>query len=456
MLQRAMANIIPLPTARGAATHLDLFLRLGEAHYAQIANLYAEGRVPVRRAIFDASKLKHQLDFAKTLRDDGVELILDTKVAELAAPARYQGWPSGAPWADGTLHLPDQFDRARCAAIVDAIAREAVERQFDRVLAPSHFLKEGVLDPWFRIDLRLCQELRDSLNREGGTHIAIDYVIITEQLKLRDEAVRAALMHQLANLPFENVVFRVSHFGADATATGIRAFINILDRFHNFGHPVIVDHVGGLVGRALLAFGVASGIAHGLDEHLRFNATPWNKPPDESEEDDGRKGGPPKRISIPLLDKTLTVPELNALAKAKGGHGLLVCPDRNCCRSLADMIMHAKRHSITQEIRSMDALNRIPDLMRASHFLERELAETDRFARQVKDLKPVASELKPRRGQTPEQAAEGLAKRLADHAHRNEKIRSTLEDLHLVRGLNAPRAPAAHVSARITSSSRKS
>ena len=157
-----------------------------------------------------------------------------------------------------------------------------------------------------------------------------------------------------------------------------------------------------------------------------------------------------------LLDKTLTVPELNALAKAKGGHALLVCPDRNCCRSLSDMISNARRHSITQESRAMEALNRIPDLMRASHFIDTELAAADRFSRQVKDLKPVAAELKPKPGQTPEQAVESLMKRIAEHAQRNEKVRSSLENLHSVRGLNAPRVAAAYLSDRVTSRSRKS
>lgn len=450
-----MSNIIPLPTARGANTALDLFLRTGEAHYGQIASLYAEGRVPIRRVIFDASKLKHQLDFVKTLRDDGVELILDTKAAELAAVSRYQGHPSGAPWADGTLHLPDHFDDARCQAFAESIAREAVEKQFDRVFAPTHYLKRGVLDPWFRIDMKLCQVLRNKLDNYGGAHIAIDYVVIIEQANLRDEAVRAALLHQIAPLPFENVVLRASHFGADASAPGLCAFINLLDRFQDLGRPVIVDHVGGLVGRALLAFGVASGIAHGLDEHLRFDATPWDRAQDKSEDDEGKRGGAAKRVSVPLLDKSLTVPELNALAKAKGGHALIVCPDRNCCRSLADMIGNAKRHSITQESRAMEALNRVPDLMRASHFLEADLTQTDRFARQVKDLKPVASELKLRPGQTPEEAAENLVKRMGAHAYRNEKVRSSLEKLHSVRGLDARRMPAARLSERVAFRSRR-
>lgn len=450
-----MSNIILLPTAKGATTPLDLFLRVGETHYGQIASLYAEGRVPLQRAIFDASRLRHQLDFLKTLRDNGVELTLDPKTAELAALTRFEGRASGAPWSDGTLHLANQFDEVRCRKLAGEIAREAVEKQFDRVFSPTHFLKEGVLDQWFRIDMRLCQLLRDALDQEGGAHIAVDYVVIIEQLKLRDEAVRAALISQLAPLPFENIIFRISHFGSDATAMGIRTLITLLERFHNFGHPVVIDHVGGLVGRALLAFGVAGGISHGLDEHLRFDATPWNRPVREPESDEeGRQGGAAKRVSIPLFDRTFTVPELTALARAKNGR-LVVCQDPNCCRSLGDMIANSKRHSITQEARAMEALNKTPDLMRTQHFLDVELAEVDRFGRQVKELKPLASELKPRKGQTAEQAAKNLVRRLTEQAQRNEKMRSSLENLHSVRGLDFPRAPAALLSPRVRASDRK-
>lgn len=443
-----MANVIPLQTARNASTPAELFLRVGETHYGQVASLYAEGRLPVRRAIFDASKLKHQIDFVKTLRDEKVELTLDTKAAELAALTRYQGNPSGAPWADGTLHLPEMFDDARCHVMVDQIAQVAVELGFDRVLSPSHLLRAGLLDPWFAVDRRLCIALRHALDQAGGAHIAIDYNLMIEERSLRDDAVRSALMHQLTALPFENLVLRTSHFGADAEAPKVRAFINMLDRLMTGGRPVIVDHVGGLVGRALLAFGVASGIAHGLDEHLRFDGTPWSRVPKESDKDDEGRGGAAKRVSIPLLDRSLTVPELTALVNAKGGQRL-VCSDRNCCRSLSDMTNHSKRHSIFQETKALAALGSVPDLMRAEHFLNKEMTDADRFARQIKELKPVAADLKPRRGQTAEQAAEGLSSRLAKQSLRNEKMRASLEDLHSVRGLGAPRIGRAHLAERV-------
>ena len=103
----------------------------------------------------------------------------------------------------------------------------------------------------------------------------------------------------------------------------------------------------------------------------------------------------------------------------------------------------------------MEALNKTPDLMRTQHFLDVELAEVDRFGRQVKELKPLVSELKPRKGQTAEQAADNLVRRLTKHAQRNEKMRASLENLNSVRGLDLPRAPAAHLSPRLRASDRK-
>ena len=130
--------------------------------------------------------------------------------------------------------------------------------------------------------------------------------------------------------------------------------------------------------------------------------------------------------------------------------------DRNRRRGLTDMITNSKRRSIIQEARAMTTLNQVPDLVRTGYFLEKEVAEADRFARQVKELKPLASELQPKKGQTREQASESLIRRLAGHGQLNEKMRSSLENLHALRGLYAPRAPAEHLSERIASSARRS
>ena len=96
---------------------------------------------------------------------------------------------------------------------------------------------------------------------------------------LRDPAQRRAFIGALANTPFDNLWFRVSGFGSDASAVGVRRYIAAVIDFHRVGRPVVADGVGGLAALATIAFGASSGICHGVAEKERFNASDWAKPP---------------------------------------------------------------------------------------------------------------------------------------------------------------------------------
>jgi hypothetical protein len=192
---------------------------------------------------------------------------------------------------------------------------------------------------------------------------------------------------------------------------------------HNVGHPIVADYLGGLVGLAALSFGAVSGFAEGIGELERFDARGWEKPPRMPE--DEQEFGRAKRIAISGFGRSVTVSELKLLHDAKGGRRLVVCNERNCCsHGLPDMLANPKRHTVYQRIQQIRELERIPDLNREQHFLDGEMTRADRLARQIKDLKT---------------GDEKLNKRMMDHSHRIEKLRSTLEHFHSVRGTDAPR-----------------
>lgn len=104
------------------------------------------------------------------------------------------------------------------------------------------------------------------------------------------------------------------------------------------------------------------------------------------------------------------------------------------------MLANSKGHYLIQRFGWVAALGKIPDTKRAGHFLKNDMASADRSARQIKALKPVAELLKPKKDQTYAEAGEKLMARVASHARRDEKLRLVLENLHDVRGENAPRA----------------
>lgn len=444
-----MAEIIPLRSGQQPWSHIGDYLRVGETGHHQLESLIEEDRVRTNRAVFDASGYAFQKELARRFKENGAEITLDPKTAELAAAAKFAGRTASTPWADG-LDTPRTFYN-RQDAVCLAIAEHAVCEGFHRVISPTHFLKNGASDPWLQIDVESFKKTRKYLDDLGGRNIALDYGLIVTRNDVVDEAVRGAITASLFDLPFDNLFLRISRFGADASPAQIRRVISSLAGFHNLGRAVVLDYLGGLTAHAALAFGAASGLARGLGDRERFDASAWEKFPAPKKDDD-QNGGAAKRVKIFGLDKSLTIPELNALAKAKHGHRLLVCSDRDCChRGLEGMLADRKAHFATQERKLIGDLEGVPDPKRVEHFLSHELAVADRLARQIKDLKPVESELQPRKGQTAAQAAEKLIARLSEWAQRNEKTRVVLENLHELQEIERSRMPGVHTHSSVKS-----
>lgn len=442
------AEIVPFTGGLTPASKIGHYLRIGDSGHQQLDSLVAEGRFPYRKVVVDASQYRHQKQLVDTLKASGVETVLDTKAAELAERGKFLGNAKHAPWAmanKGQLLGPDFYHPiskapgTSKAGVIEHIARFCVENNFDAVLAPAHMLREGANDPWFGVDLLACRMLREKLDGTGGKHVRIDYNLIIQHTLLRDESVRGALISQLADLDFGNLWIRSSGFGAHGTPAGARGYINSLSGFHNLGKPIVADYLGGLIGNASLAFGALSGIAHGIGEKTRFETGDWHKEP--KKRDGAQPMGRPKRIHIDGFDHSLTIPELTSLAKARGGHRLLVCQDRKCCpHGLDNMIKDSKSHAVNQQFNSIARLEQIPDTKRAEHFIRTDLELADQKARQIKELKPDISELRPRKGQTAEEAGTKLVARLKTASLRDEKLRAVLENLHEVRGNSSPRA----------------
>ena len=73
------ADIIELPTARPKRTQVVHAIHSGESANKQLENLHAEGRLPVSTLIVDASKAKFQKEFITDVKENGGDVILDTR-----------------------------------------------------------------------------------------------------------------------------------------------------------------------------------------------------------------------------------------------------------------------------------------------------------------------------------------------------------------------------------------
>ena len=81
-----MAEILRFPRVAASAPPLAQLVRIGVAHL-KLGDLLAEGRLPARRAVFEASRVRHQKMLPDSVRLSGAETVFDPQTAELAARA---------------------------------------------------------------------------------------------------------------------------------------------------------------------------------------------------------------------------------------------------------------------------------------------------------------------------------------------------------------------------------
>lgn len=434
------ALILPFPKPTVAPTSsIGAYVWLGEAH-RKLADLHAANHFRAKRIVVEASRIRHQRELISAVRDAGGEVVLDPEVAELAAAGRFNGKARRAPWAlpegEGTLG-PDHFLAGAKTDVIGQIARLAVAEGVTAVLAPTHHLGDPAYANWLSVDAMSTLALRQALDREGGTSIAIDYALIIPGPMLNDAARRGSVMAALTDLPFDNLWVRTAGFGADAGPLQMLRFFTALSGLHNLGKPIIADHVGGLPALAALAFGVASGIALGVGERERLATPDWHKVPEPRSEDDVmfRRS---VRVAVPGLGRSLTRAELDVLASAKNGRRVCGCADRACCsHGYQSMISDPRGHAARQLFRALEGLEAVPDLRRETFFIDGPLRMADIKAREVKALRPDPSEAERQKV-----SVESLMKRLDDHSRKIEKVRTTLERLHETRNADVPRARA--------------
>jgi hypothetical protein len=372
----------------GQPTPVAQFLRIGSSGHRRLEQFLAAGQLPYQRFVFDAGTFERQKDLINALRQDGRELVLDTNVAELSVVGRYGGAAQGAPWAnpDGILTEAHLRVGANAFDLLGKIARFVVENGIRRVMAPAHLLSEAT-DRRLRSDVEACCALRATLDREGGRDVIIDYPLIVSNASLNDVAQRRAFVAALRSTPIDSVWLKVSGFGGGATAAGLRKYIAAAQDFHLLQKPIIADCIGGLPGLAILAFGAAGGIAHGLAEKERFDASDWHKPPRPPDPDE-KRGGNAYSVLLPGIDRLLKPDQAQILINANGGRRLLSCNDRRCCpHGFEDTIRDPKGHYLRQRAWQCEALSKVPEARRAQDFLDNTLTAADRTARQAAKLR---------------------------------------------------------------------
>lgn len=271
-------NVTHLPRpriVRPAPEPLGLYVRAGRNDHKALLNLLSAGDLRCFGVVIDAVHLDRHEELRKQVVDHRMDAILDPQTQAAATIGGYTEAVGQLPWGLDRPHRVSDFigraGRDRMARLGDF----AIEHGSTQVLAPTHLLQEAG-DPWLARDIETAQWLRAHLDRSGGSEIPV-YSLAVPYSVFLNGAQRRALIEDLKEAPAAAIWLKVDRFGSSSTPTATCTYINAAAEFHELGMPVIGDHVGGLVGLGLLAFGAVGGIAHGVTLHERFDTSRWRK-----------------------------------------------------------------------------------------------------------------------------------------------------------------------------------
>ena len=363
---------------------LGLCFRPGPNDHRALLQPLSEGNPSFSGVVLSAARYARHEELGQEVRKRHMEVVLDPHTVELATPNGFER-PALAslPWAGHRIHRPDDFQGASVVEVSDRIAKLTVEKGFNAVLAPTHYI-ESSHDPWLGVDRRLTLRLRRQLDFGGHDDTPIYYPLVLPRKLLIDADQRSELIGMLMQLPIDAVWLRVHPFGSNSGATSLRSYIDASQDFQQLGIPVIAERTGTIC-LALMAFGAVGGIERGVTTGERFDMGTLTRP----QKADGKGFSPAPRVYIDSLGTFLKREQAKAFFAARGAKTHFACQDPKCCRrGWQSMVEDPRRHFFYSRVGEVGRLSEAPAGVRPGLYLEE-------FLRPATDLSLRAAKIDP-------------------------------------------------------------
>lgn len=364
-----MSNVITLPrpaNARPRPERFGLYLRVGHNQHRELGDVLSSGECDFHGIVIDATNVERHKDLIDRALQMDLDVALDPKTHAMALPGGFSQSMLKLPWGGESHSGLVQFMGTAGKDIARRIAQFTLSHGFTQVLAPTHILS-GRSDRWIKCDVENTSHLRDAL-LEYGSNAQVIYPLALPMQVFRNPVERRAIINQVQDVPCDALWLRVENFGADSTGDKTTAYIEASRELQTIGKPIIADHVGGVAGLGLLAFGAVGGLAHGITLLEGFKAAQWRRPPNP----EGRKGSAFTRVYIPKLDIYLKRGDAEAFFKSSTRtRGRYACRDSHCCAGgMRDMLSNPARHFVHQRSNEIMTLSEQPQSLRPGLYLD--------------------------------------------------------------------------------------
>lgn len=371
------SSIPSLRIVRDAGEPLGLFFRVGKSDHTVLKQLLSENRVGMLGAVFDPCHSGCQEELRSEFSQRQLDAILDPALMELATLGGFTPSRQQLAWASGEPQTPEHFDSQFSIAVVARIADFVAANGFNAVLAPTHYLGEGMKDSWLQVDRQLVVRLRDRLDGNGCEDVAIYYPLALPTKMFTESAQRVAIKAALSGLPIDALWLRTHPFGSESGDTALRRYIQSCQDMHGLGVPLVSEKTG-VLGLALLAFGAVSGVESGVCTGEKFDFGRIKRPRDPS----GKFGMTP-RVYLPDLGGFLSRKEAQQFFQQRGRRQF-ACRDSQCCQRGVHSMTGAgsRRHFAFQRMDEVARLSRVTPSLRPHEYIDRILQPaTDNIGR---------------------------------------------------------------------------
>ena len=427
-----VSNVVHLPRPREerpAIRSLGLYFRIGRDQHKDMLALLAEGERNFFGLVIDAPYAGRHRELCAEAHKHGLDVILDPKTAAMATVGGHTATLAGLGWGLDRHHRVEDFAGDKGRELAQRIAEFGVENGFTQILGPTHLLRSPN-DQWLRADIRIMGLVRDALDG-GRPEMLLIYPLAVPMQVLRDPVERRAIVTALADAPCDAVWLRIENFGSDATGEKTTAYIEACNDFAALGVPLIADHVGGVPGLGLLAYGAVGGLSHGITLYEGFKVGHWRRPRKETP----GGGAPGTRVYIPELDVLMKRQDAQAfLTSSTRVRTQFGCRDTHCCpHGIRDMLNRPAGHFVHQRSQQVERLWSTPLSVRVNRYL-------DDYVRPVSDNVAAASGLGA--------IDEGLRKKLMEKQRAMSRYRKAMSHLAKMNPVKEAAAPPPTRAAR--------
>jgi hypothetical protein len=394
---------------RAAPEPLGLFLRVGHNGHKDVQTFISSGDAAIGGVVIEAKRLTRHKELLSLVLERSIDAILDPQTQAMGTVGGYSSSMDGLPWSAKRPHTPSDFSTEFSRhKLADEVAQFAVTNGFTQVLAPTHLIA-GPDDDWFDVDLATATALRGALLRRGAAGVQVNYSLALTYEAFRNPTKRQAVLNRLRGTQMDSLWLHIDGCGSDSSPTAATRYGDAAVEFQSLGVPIIADHMGGLVGLALLAFGTVGGLCHGITQGEQFHCGHWRK------RSEGEGFTPPVRVYLPSLDMLLARDDAEKFfetgGKARTAFG---CKNTACCsRGIQDMLQSPARHFMYQRTREVAGLAQVPESLRPQHFMEEHL-------RPASDKAVLAT--------TQLTLPDALSKRMSAKSKRLDELRVVLSD----------------------------